>query len=241
MAIVFALGTYLSSPYQGFAIRLFTFFDLLTFIFGFLALLIIIPKLVNPLTLTHRAFQKIANAIQTLDKSQEKIAYEDAYHSLKGALKNLETLSSTFLRDLTWYEGINKTINQFIEDFKLIVLPLTLDATFKKTDLEDVALALYSKNANELTKVSETLEEKYHKKNEPIVPQETMWHEFSQTRTGRVVISLSLGYVLILVLSAVYVFATQQNFVVFVRGNPDIIIIGGLIASGITFWRDNRK
>ena len=60
---------------------------------------------------------------------------------------------------------------------------------------------------------------------------------------GGVIISLCLGYVLILVLSVVYVFATQQNFVVFARGNPDVIIIGGLIASGITFWRDyqNKK
>ena len=54
--------------------------------------------------------------------------------------------------------GVNKAIKQFIEDFKLIVLPLTLDGTFKKADLEDVALALYSKNPDELgQKESETL------------------------------------------------------------------------------------
>ncbi len=244
LVVALVLSSYLGYSYQGYPYRseivaLFFAGDYTTILIGGAFLIIIIRKLVNPLSQSQRAFQKIVNAIQTLDKSQERIAYEDAYLSLKGALKNLEKLSS-FLTGLTWYAGINKEINQFIEDIKLIVLPLTLDSTIKKADLEDVALALYSKNADELNKVSTALEEKYHK-SEPPAKQETMWHEFSQTRLGRLAISLCLGYALILVLSAFYVFFTQQNFVVFARGNPDIIIVGGLIASGITFWRDNRK
>ena len=61
-------------------------------------------RVVNPFNLTNSAFLKIVNAIQTLDKSQEKIAYEDAYRNLKDALKNLEKLSSDVLENMIWYD-----------------------------------------------------------------------------------------------------------------------------------------
>lgn len=42
-------------------------------------------------------------------------------------------------------------------------------------------------------------------------------------------------------LSLIYVLATQQDFMVFAKDRPDVVLIGGLVASGITFWRETKK
>ena len=60
---------------------------------------------------------------------------------------------------------------------------------------------------------------------------------FKESNVGRVIYSLTFGYGLILVICLVYTLGTGQAFMIFARERPDIIILGGLALSGITFWR----
>jgi len=60
---------------------------------------------------------------------------------------------------------------------------------------------------------------------------------FRETLAGRVLYCLALSYAIVLSVCLVYAAATGQDFVVFARDNPDVVVLGGVFLSGITFWK----
>ncbi len=63
---------------------------------------------------------------------------------------------------------------------------------------------------------------------------ETFLTSVRNSKIGRSLISLFLGFAVILVICFVYALGTNQDFITFLRDRPDIVIMGGLIASGVT-------
>lgn len=70
-----------------------------------------------------------------------------------------------------------------------------------------------------------------------LAPKETVMRKIRESTIGRGIGCLALGYGLVLLICGLYVFGTRQDFMTFARERPDIVILGGLLASGITFWK----
>lgn len=195
-----------------------------------------IPTLYHPLESAYYAFKDIIKAIEILEKSDEAIAYEEAYRCVKHASKILHTRILK-LDEFEWFDRVIKILQQFHENLELIVLPAISNASIKKEDLEEIALAVYSVNPSEIEVVNKKLEKSYEKSEPPPRKVEIIKGIFLESVIGKLLYSLALGYGLVLGISLVYVVATSQDFVIFARENPEVVVLGGLIVSGITFWR----
>jgi hypothetical protein len=195
---------------------------------------------INPYSREEIAFKKIADAISILEKSKDPMAYDEAYLCLK---KGLRVLKGTPLSRLRWYNGTTKTLEEFFDNFELIVLPMTSKAKIKEEHLEKMSLAVYSQKPSAIEEVNKELEMEpsYKKEERPLKRRENPFGAFTESKIGRVVVSLSLGYGLIFVICVVFVLATDQNLLVFAKEHPEIIVLGGLGATGITFWRTRQS
>lgn len=235
VVVILAIVFYLI-PYFYPQLILFLVVDIGIIIFGGIYIGGTIQVLYQPLKLEFHAFQKFAQAIQTLEKSNEPIAYEEAYRFLKHAHKILNKIE---LGNLEWYNEINETLDQFRENLQLIVLPAVANSNIKKEHLEEIALAVYSTNLPQIEAVNKTLESEpsYKKSKPPPRRIEVFTRIFRESLIGKLLYSLALGYGLVLILCLIYVFATQQDFMIFARENPEIVVLGGLGISGMTFWK----
>jgi hypothetical protein len=195
-----------------------------------------IGALYQPLKPEFHAFQKFARAIGILEKSKEDIAYEEAFRCLN---KAHQTLKSVELNELGWYDWSNEVYKQFLDNLKLIILPAVVEGPIKIEHLEDIALALYVTDPIILNTINDKVEsEPTYKKR---VARErkivSFVKKFRESTYGRILGSLVLGYGLVLLISLIYVIGTQQDFMVFARENPEIIVLGGLATSGIVGWK----
>jgi len=195
-----------------------------------------ISALYQPLSLRFHAFRRIARAIQTLEKSTEPIAYEEAYRCLKHGHKILTTME---LGSLEWYSKINETLDRFLDNLESIVLPAVASSSIKIEHLEEIALALYGVNLSEIEEVNRVLESEasYKASKPPPRKTEIFARKLRESTIGKLLYSLGLGYGFVLVLCVIYVFATQQDFMIFARENPEIVVLGGLGISGMAFWK----
>jgi len=190
----------------------------------------------NPLLTHQHAFQKVAQAIEILEKSNAPIAYEEAHRNLE---KTLNKLKSIKLIDRIWYNKTNETIKSFLENLEFLVLPALSASNMKTEHLEEIALAIININPEKIKAINETLESdvSYKKLTPPPKWTEAFKTRFRESKILKALYSLVLGYGLILAICSVYVVATQQDFMVFARERPDIVVVGGLIVSGLTFWK----
>lgn len=194
----------------------------------------VIPTLHKPLAIEDNTFKKIANIIQILEKSNEPIAYRESYRRFKDAHK---TFTEEKLSRIKWYRETNEVLDQFRENLELIVLPAISDSSIKIEHLEEIALAIYHENPEGIKAINKTLESSYKKHPKPPRKIETYMRRFRESVIGKLLYSLALGYGVVLIICLIYVVATQQNFMIFARENPEIVVLGGLFASGITFWK----
>jgi hypothetical protein len=190
-----------------------------------------ISNLIHPLQPEQRAFKKIAEAIDLLEASNE-----EAHDKVEDARKILD---DRYLTEIGWYAETNLIFTHLLENIQLIVLPAIDESKIKKEDLEKTALAIASMDPAKAKEVNDLLEKSYTKANPE--PSTALLTEIRQSTVGRVVVSLVWGYGLILVVCALYVLGTDQNLATFLKDRPDIVILGGLIASGITFWRTKQS
>lgn len=199
-------------------------------------ILLVIPDLYQPLRREFYAFKKIVRAIEILNKSKETIAYEEAYQCLRHAHKILKKID---LDNLGWYTKINQTLIRFLENLQLIVLPAIANHSIKKEQLEEIAVALLSIDTSNIEAVNKMLEtEPSYKKTKPSPPMtEVLTKKLRESIVGKLLFSLALGYGLVLLACLIYVVLTQQDFMIFAKDNPEIVILGGLGISGITFWK----
>ena len=203
------------------------------FLFGGIVVLGSIFLLYQPLKQEFYAFQKIARAIEVLEKSKEPIAYEEALRCLKKANKILDFKIE---RLPAWYAKINETLERFRENLQLIVLPATANFKINIGDLEEFALALVSMDTKKIEAVNEMLElAPNYEKIKPLPRKmEKLVKTFQESKIKNILYSLIFGYGFILMACLIYVVFTQQDFMTFARERPEIVIGYGLLASGIT-------
>ena len=191
---------------------------------------------IQPDLLEETVYRKITDAIRILEKSRDPMACEEANICLKKALRLLRKRE---LSKLTWYNGTNKIITQFLDNFELVVLPMSLAAKIKQEHLEDIGLAVFYQEPVRLETTNKSLEEEpSYKRNERSPPkQKPIFTTLSESQIVRVIVSLVLGYGLIFAICIVFAIVTQQDIIGFMKGHPEIVILGGLGAAGITFWK----
>jgi hypothetical protein len=189
-----------------------------------------VPKFIRPLEPEYRAFRKIAEAIDLLEASNE-----EAHDKVKAAHK---ILNGRILLHIGWYTETNSIFARLLENIELIVLPAIEDLKIKKEDLGKTALAIGNMNPAKAKEVNDFLEKTYPKAIPE--PKTAFLTEIRESTVGRILGSLVLGYGLIIVVCSLYVIVTDQNLPTFMKEKPDIIILGGLIASGITFWKTKK-
>lgn len=151
LAVVFYLISYFEPQLSGF----FVLFLVTTALGGFYIFVDAIPSLIQPLPPISQAFKKIVSAIDWLENSKIDLAYKEAYSCLKQAHK---ILSDIELDELEWYEDVNQTVEQFIENLQLVVLPATEKSKIRKEDLEEIAVALSSMDVSKLAQMNKSLE-----------------------------------------------------------------------------------
>jgi len=196
-----------------------------------------IPTLGRPLREEYRAFQKVVDAIQILEKSNEPIAYEEAYRCLRHAYKILDVKMSELGEFPLWYNKMKEILEQYHENLELIVLPAIFDSNIEIEHLEEIALAVQSPDLQKMKAINKTLESSYRKHPKPPRKVRIFARKFRESTIGQVLSSLALGYGLIIVICFIYVSATEQDFMVLLKERPEIVILGGLGISGITFWK----
>jgi hypothetical protein len=231
-AVLFYLVPYAYPQYSA----LFVIFALLALFGGIYIVWDAIPAIYQPLKPEFYAFKEIARTVQILEKSNEPIAYEEAYRCLRHAHRILENID---LDDLGWYDETNETVKRFLENLQSIVLPAITNNNIRKEHLREIAIALYSMDPSRIAKVNKTLEtETTYKKSGPSQTKvEAFTKKLQETTVGNVAYSLALGYGLILGICIIYIALTGQDFMTFVKERPDVVILGGGVFSGLTFWR----
>lgn len=189
--------------------------------------------LFHPLKEEFQAFQNFAHAIELLEKSKDEVVYEEVYRRIKTAYEILKQID---LSELGWYDWSNDVFEQFLDNLKLIILPAVAEGSIKTEHLEDIALALYETDPATLNAVNDKIESEftYIKKLAGERKITTFGRKVKQSIIGKVLLSLAFGYFFILTASLIYVVLTQQDFMTFARERPDILLTGGLLASGIT-------
>jgi len=223
--------TFLSGLIQVFAfVMIFPTFFFIVYIYYY----------VRPYSVEENAFRSIVNAMGMLTKSKQPMAYDEAYRYLEQAY---QTLKKIRLSELGWYGKTNTAFKRFLENLELVILPATTKATIKAQHLEEIALAVYSQDPSKIEALNEILENEpsYKREQKPTRKQGISSKAFLESRIGKVLVSLCFGYGLVLVVCLVFVLVTQQDLIVFAKERPDIIILGGLIASGITFWKTKSQ
>jgi hypothetical protein len=198
-----------------------------------------ISTLIQPLDNESYAFKEVTKAWITLEKSDDPIAYEEAYRCFKRAYITLSNLS---LDELEWYKDTNFTLKRFFENMQLIVLPAIKNSKIKKEHLEQIALALHNTNVLKMATVNQMFEEEvehgnYAKSAPPPKTMELLLKTFRESTIGRLIVSLIVGFGLVLIVCFIYSIGTQQDFITFAKDNPSIIILGGFGVSGATFWK----
>jgi len=203
---------------------------------GFYTVIDAIPSIYQPLKPEFHAFKEIARAIRLIYQSSDPIAYKEAYRCLRHAHEILTNIS---LDHLEWYNETNETLKRFLENLQSIVLPAITNSNIKKEHLEEIAIALYSIDPSKIAEVNKALEAEtsYQKSGPSQTKVEAFTKKLRETTVGNIAYSLALGYGLILGICIIYVALTGQDFMTFVKERPDIVIYGGGVFSGLTFWR----
>jgi hypothetical protein len=153
LAVVFSLLSY-SYPQYG----IFIVIDMVILILGVVIGVVVIglPILARPLRTEYRAFQRIARAIQVLEKSQEPVAYRKVLRDVTCAYNALSGISLT--KGVEWHKKTNETLHKFLENLEMIVLPAIRDSVIRIDHLEEIALAVYSLDPAKIDAVNKTLE-----------------------------------------------------------------------------------
>jgi hypothetical protein len=206
-------------------------------LFGGIYILELISSLHQPLESEFYAFQKIAKAIETLENSKEDIFYKEAYRCVNKAYKILKSIE--LKNNFGLYDWSNEVFKKFLNNLRLIVLPAIDKKTIKIEHLEEIAIAIYETDTMLLNSINKKIEKEPDYKESIIRIGEkiSVIKKLKESKYGRVLSSLFFGYGLVLVISLIYVFGTQQDFTIFARENPEILVLGGLAASGIAVWK----
>jgi len=192
------------------------------------------PSVFQPLPVEKQAFIQVYNAIEVLRKSKEPIAFQE---SLKYLEKADRILDAQFLYEKKWYERTNQSLLEFRGNLTYLIIPSTEKFKIKVEHLEEIALALSKMDPERIKEINQKLEsEPTYVKIQPQL-QKPLMTILRESKIAKIGYSLSLGYVLIVVICVIYVTVTGQDFSTFVKNNPTIVILGGLGLSGLTFWK----
>lgn len=192
----------------------------------------LLPLLIRPLNLEDRAFIEIFEAAKLSEKSSARIFLEETSKHLKKAHKLLGKLH---LKYLNCYREVNTEVRKFREIIKGMMSALN-KGELKSYELKEMAYTLAEPTIKNLEETNAKLWDKYHGKE---LKEHGLKHYISRfyaTSPGRIVMSLTLGYGLIILISFGYCLLVNVDFSVFSIQNPSILIMGGAILSGISFF-----
>lgn len=131
--------------------------DILIIIIGGVGIIFVgLPNLVYPLRKEYRAFQKIADAAQVLEKSKEPAAYREALRDVTSAYNILNSLE--LAKSVDWYKKTNEILDKLLKNLEKIVLPAVRESVIVTEHLEELALAVYSLDPAQIDAVNKTLE-----------------------------------------------------------------------------------
>jgi len=181
--------------------------------------------------------------LETYSKSKEKVCLKKAVKFIQKAINSIRRFieNSTSVRCSLFHKEIVSNFEKLKASFQNRILPRVSSAKNLEVSinlLRDIANTFgrpeQEIDLNSLVSINQQLE-----KFKPIElkPEPSFITKIKQTTAGRILYSLTLGYLLILIICFVYATGTNQIFATFIRENPEIVIIGGLIASGIAFYK----
>lgn len=200
----------------------------LGFTAGFVLLLFPLPNEDN-------AFLEIIKAYEIVETtSSDLFLCRKAHKHLKKASKLLGKMD---IGIGSWYTPTRNAERSFIGAIKTRTQPALLDGKLQLSHLEDIAYAFIDPSVDKLGEVVQMLEQNYEKHEVTERTLTGLLKQFSHSRIGQIIYSLGLGYGSILAICFIYVIFVGQDFFSFAIDNPEIIILGGALFSGVAFWK----
>jgi len=197
---------------------------------------------VHPLGPEDRAFCEIYNAIKLFEKSKreiygvnsklKEIVSEETINYLKKAhklLKRVQLVSTGFYREM------NNEVKRLKEIIKGTIAAAYV-GELELTDLQEIASIFINPTLENVRSINNRLWDKYREKEYEEHGLKYVISKFYATTPGKIIMSLVFGYGLIVAISVIYCLVVGINFGTFCKGNPSIIIMGGAILSGISFF-----
>lgn len=194
--------------------------------------LVLVGNIMEPLRLEDKLFIRLYEATKLYEKSTQGVFKEEALGHLKNAYNLLKRI---YPDRLSFYKEMNMEIERLTEIIKGIVANAQSNK-LELTDLKKILSVLASPTLANVKAVNDGLWEKYHGKELQEFGFKYHLSRFYATTFGRGVISLMLGYMLITVISFIYCLLVKVDFILFCRQNPSVIIMGGAILSGFSFF-----
>jgi hypothetical protein len=187
---------------------------------------------IHPLNPEERAFCEIYSAIELLEKSNNGLFLEETLNHLKKAYKLLRRVD---LKYTSFYRETNFEVKRLVEIMKGTI-HAAQNRELESGHLEQIASALIKPTLESIKSVNDQLWDKYHGKELQEFGLKYHVSKFYATTLGKVTVSLVFGYGLIILISLIYCLVVGIDFILFSKENPSIIIMGGAILSGISFF-----
>jgi len=205
-------------------------------------------------TIERSVFADLYKASENLELCSKKDRESQFYlakakNNVKGAINHLSYFYHREPRSNLFKREFVKPLNQLRENLRTIILPRitqqkdiekmvtvlrslaeTFSEALKPISLEDITIMNKRLEQLRIRGITVAIESKP-------APKETFMRKIQESTIGRSIGCLALGYGLVLFICGLYVLGTRQDFMAFARERPDIVILGGLLASGITFWK----
>jgi len=205
-------------------------------IFGVTITMASLSIVIYPFGNEEYCFKNFVEAIHILEKSSKEIAWEASYKKLRKAYNYLNKME---LSKRVWYQETNKEINRFKKNLYSIVLPEVKSGSFNKDHLEEIALYILEKNSIGLSKANKLLEDNY-KPHEPEPSlKDQIGKSIKEDRRATGAFCILMGYLFIFAACSIFSYLTGQDYMVFIKGNPAIIILGGVAVATLFYqvWK----
>lgn len=197
-----------------------------------------IPRLFYPLDPLDAAFEKVYKAMpyvtpSDLQDTKELSERRLVRRLLTSALRKLDTSSA---QDELLKEASDLRDKAF-KNFENFLLPAARDGTLKPETVRVLANVLSSPSMEGLETLNSHLEANYVADTKKEVSLREAYGNFRKTKLGRILESLVFGFGIVIPFSFIYAVATQQDFLLFAKMHPEVVLLGSFTLSGVSYFR----
>lgn len=193
-----------------------------------------VPRLVYPLDPLDSAFEKVYKALPYVTQdAKDQPETRLVRRLLTGAVRDLGADSA---REQLAKEA-SDLLSGSLENLETFLVPAAREGTLKPETLKVLAGVLSSPSMDGLRKLNSHLETNYTPDTEHDISLRETYENFRKTRQGRIIESLAFGFGIVLFFSYLYSVATQQDFSVFAKEHPEVVLLGSFTLSGISYFR----